>query len=115
MALFSAIIIISIISCVYLNKIENDISYELTLAESTFPDPQCKNNLNNAQQIWKRNELFLKTFLNREKIAEISEEFSVLIASAEADKSEFNDALFRLKEKLNTLISENNINKYSFI
>ena len=116
-ALFVFVIASSIISEIYLEKLENRLITQLNAAEISYKEnaETATAEIVQANNIWNNNISYLSIFINSETLDDISQSFLELIAQSRGSKNDFDSSLYSLKYKLNDLIETERLDLMSFI
>ena len=116
-ALFVFVIASSIISEIYLEKLENRLITQLNAAEISYKEnaETATTEIMQANNIWNNNISYLSIFINSETLDDISQSFLELIAQSRGSKNDFDSSLYSLKYKLNDLIETERLDLMSFI
>ena len=116
-ALLGFVLVTSLASELYLNKLEKKLMSHLETAEVAYHSnyDSAMADINKANEIWERNMPYLSVFINSETLDDISIDFLETIAATEGEKSDFNASLYSLKYKITDLIKTEKISWMSFI
>lgn len=116
-ALLGFVLVTSLASELYLNKLEKKLMSHLETAEVAYHSnyDSAIADINKANEIWERNMPYLSVFINSETLDDISIDFLETIAATEGEKSDFNASLYSLKYKITDLIKTEKISWMSFI